>query len=142
MKNTKKKYLKYYLHSQVDVSLNCMLNTTRVYLETTLNYGKDTKQSHLSLTLFYAQTPIFFYDTHGDNNEGLQIQHNLASKNHNLDLMKRLHADIFTKDRYMLNGINIKIKLTPSKDVFNLMVHDNTDDYKHFNTYATLLVAK
>ena len=35
--------------------------------------------------------------------------------------MGRLHADIFFQDRYMLNEVNVKIKLVRSKDIFCVM---------------------
>jgi len=36
-------------------------------------------------------------------------------------MMGRLHADIFFQDRYMINEVGVKIKLTRSKDDFCLM---------------------
>ena len=42
----------------------------------------------------------------------------------------------------MLNGVDIKIKLTPSKSVFNLIAMDVNGGYKSVITYAALLVRK
>jgi len=33
-------------------------------------------------------------------------------------MMSRLHADIFFQDRYMINEVGVKIKLTRSRDDF------------------------
>lgn len=57
-----------------------------------------------------------------------------------MDMMGRLHSDIFTQHRYMLSGLDRKIKLTPSKNEFNLMAGDSTVGYRSTITFAALLV--
>jgi len=37
------------------------------------------------------------------------------------DMIGRLHADIFFQDRYMINEVGVKIKLTRSRDDFCLI---------------------
>ena len=37
------------------------------------------------------------------------------------DMMGRLYADIFFQDRYMINEVGVKIKLTRNRDDFCLM---------------------
>jgi len=32
-----------------------------------------------------------------------------------------IHADLFFQDRYIINQVNIKVRLIPSRDVFSLM---------------------
>jgi hypothetical protein len=77
-----------------------------------------------------------------DHNNGLRTRRTLATTSQEIDMMGRLHSDIFVQDRYMLNGVDIKIKLMPSKDVFNLIAHDPKESYKAIITYATLVVWK
>ena len=36
-------------------------------------------------------------------------------------MMGRLHVDLFFQDRYLLNGVDVKIRLVQSKDAFALM---------------------
>jgi len=36
-------------------------------------------------------------------------------------MIRRIHADIFFQDRYILNEVNVKIKLIRSRDSFLLM---------------------
>lgn len=137
------------LFSQVDVSLNDTLITPsentypyRAYIEATLNYGEDAKNGFLSAALFFKDTAFYLDDVKGDDNTGLKQRRQLASKSHEMDMMGRLHSDIFAQDRYMLNGVDVKIKLTPSKYNFNLMAEDQTVGYKSVITYATLVVRK
>jgi len=54
-------------------------------------------------------------------NEGLVKRSRHTHRSRVVDMMGRLHADIFFQDRYMLNEVNVKIKLVHSKDVFYVM---------------------
>lgn len=142
----------YFLHSlfsQVDVSLNDTLITPsentypyRAYLEATLNYGEEAKKGHLTAALFYSDTSNHIDETQGDSNGGLKIRRKLASASKELDMMGRLHSDIFVQDRYMLNGVDVKVKLTPSKDVFNIIANDPVGSYKSVITHAVLVIRK
>jgi hypothetical protein len=69
------------------------------------------------------------------------ILRNLAHASMEMD-MSRLHSDIFAQHRYMLNGVDVKVKLVPSKDSFNLVAHDGSIVYKFIITHATLIVRK
>ena len=137
------------LFSQVDISLNDTLITAsentypyRAYLESTLNYGEDAKNGFLAAALYAKDSAYFFDEFKEDSNKRYSIRHTAASKSQEIDMMGRLHSDVFAEDRYMLNGVDVKIKLTPSKDSFNLLTADPTKDYKTVITYATLLVRK
>ncbi len=142
----------YFLHSlfsQVDISLNDTLITAsentypyRAYLEATLNYGEDAKNGSLSAALYAMDTPHHFEEFKDDNNDGYRIRRTTAAESHEIDMMGRIHSDIFTQDRYMLKGVDIKIKLTPAKDSFTLLTADQNKGYKAMITHATLVVRK
>ena len=61
----------------------------------------------------------------GDNaalrNDGLMKRRAIGSESREFDMVGRLHADIFFQDRYMLNEVGIKIKLTRSRNAFCVM---------------------
>ena len=38
-----------------------------------------------------------------------------------VDMIGRIHADIFFQERYLVNEVNVKIKLVRSKDAFCIM---------------------
>ena len=142
----------YYLHSlfsQIDVTLNESLispseNTYpyRATIEALLNYGKEAKKGHLTAALYFSDTPKFFDDTKGDSNIGLKTRRQLASSGKEIDVMGKIHSYFFNQDRFLLNGVDVKIKLTPSKDTFNLIADDATVGYKSVITYAALVVRK
>jgi len=54
-------------------------------------------------------------------NKGLAKRTIFFARSKEIDLVGRLHTDIFFQQRYMLNEVNTKIKLTRSKDAFFLM---------------------
>jgi len=127
----------YFLHSmfsQVDISLNgtsvtASTNTYpyRAVIEALLSYGSDCKESQLSAALFYKDTAGNMENVALDGanqNIGLVKRAELTTMNRVVDMMGRIHADIFFQDRYMISDVNIKIKLTRSKDAFCLMSDD------------------
>ena len=53
--------------------------------------------------------------------DGLLKRRALGLESRMFDMMGRLHADIFFQDRYMINEVGVKIKLTRSKNDFCLI---------------------
>ena len=101
------------LFSQVDISLNGTLITSstntypyRAMLETLLSYGEDAKSSQLTSALYYKDIAgkMDSIDFAAANvNSGLGTRRTLARESRVIDMMGRIHADIFFQDRYMLN---------------------------------------
>ena len=123
----------YFLHglfSQVDIWLNGTQITTsmntypyRAILEALLSYGSDAKRSQLGASLFYVDDAGKFDSIVVDDtaNTGFATRRATTARSRTVDLMGRLHADIFFQDRYMLNEVSVKIKLTRSKKEFCLI---------------------
>lgn len=119
------------LFSQVDVSLNGTqitpsMNTYpyRAMIETLLSYGGDAKESQLTSELFYKDVAgrmdaVDFAEAH--RNAALFKRSHFTNESHVVDMMGRIHADMFFQERYMLNEVATKIKLIRSKDAFCLM---------------------
>jgi len=139
------------LFSQVDISLNGTLITSstntypyRAMLETLLSYGHDAKTSQLTSALYYKDTAgkmssVDVAATGADANEGMKARARLAAGSRVIDMMGRIHADIFFQERYMLNEVNTRIKLVRSRDAFCLM---GEADNKVKITHASLFVRK
>jgi len=72
-------------------------------------------------------------------NEGLVKRSQPTNQSRVVDMMGHLHADIFFQDRYILNKVNVKIKLVRSKDVFCVM---SEADCKVMITKAAMFVRK
>ena len=137
------------LFSQVDISLNDTLVTSsentypfRAYIETILNFGREAKTSHLTSALYYRDSSDHMDDTQGDDNLGLKARRTLSARSRELDMMGRLHTDIMHQERYLINGVDVKIRLIPSKSTFHLIAHHAAAGYNSVITHASLFVRK
>lgn len=145
-----------FLHSlfnEVEVSLNGTLISTstntypyRAYMENLLSYGSEAKESQLTSELFFKDqtgkmdvaNPLAAV---ADGNSGLKARAQFTNGNGVVDMIGKIHSDVFFIDRYMLNEVNVKIKLCRSKDSFSLMwTGDN--EFKVFIVSASILVRK
>ncbi|XP_064622574.1 uncharacterized protein F54H12.2-like [Lineus longissimus] len=136
------------LFSQIDLSLNGQLVTSanntypyRAYIETLLSYGEEAKKSQLQAGLWYADEPGKFEKvdpTAADTNSGFKTRAKFIAKSRQLDLFGRLHLDLCHQNRYLLNGVDMKIRLNRTKNTFFLMSDLGTEVTKI--TKAILLV--
>jgi hypothetical protein len=115
------------LFSEVSVSLNGKLVSPptsmypyRAYIETLLSYGPVAKESQLTGVMWYKNTP------------GQQVKRQTDSKRctsskvmtalcKSVEMMGKLHLDLFCQDKYLLNHVDLKIKLRRSRDAFALV---------------------
>ncbi|KAK2193302.1 hypothetical protein NP493_16g12037 [Ridgeia piscesae] len=136
------------LFSQVDVSLNGTLVTPstntypyRAYIEILLSLGAEAKHSQLTCVLWYKDTADHM-DATDTANEVLQKRQDYTVGSRVVDMMGRLHVDLFFQDRYLLNGVDIKVRLVQSKDTFALMAGGSTPAYKITIVEAALFARK
>lgn len=135
--------------SQVDISLNERLvsssNNTypyRAMIETLLNHGYDTKTSQLSSELFYKDTAgrMNVFDTKDkEPNEGFNKRAGLFKLSTSVDMIGRLHLDMFHQERLLLNMVDVKLKLIRSKPEFCLLGEGN---FKMILEQASIFVRK
>ena len=141
------------LFSQVDITLNDILVTSSVntyayrsMIETLLNYGEDSKNTHLTAALFYkdtaAQMDTVVLDPKLERNLGWVKRRAIMGKSKTIDMFGRLHADIFFQDRYLLNNVEMKIRLSRQKSSFCLMGDAGSANYKVLLKKAILYVRK
>jgi hypothetical protein len=119
------------LFSQVDVQLEGTTITSsnatyayRAYIETLLSFNKSSKSTQLSTAMYYKDTAgrmdsITVVDA--TSNSGFMKRRELAAESRSFEVMGRLHGDIFFQERYIISGVNIKLKLSRSKDAFCIM---------------------
>ena len=142
-----------FLHSffsQVDMSLNGTLVTNsentypyRAILETLLTYnGEAQTRGYLEGALFAPDTLGRMNDTAGDVNRGLKRRRDAAANSRVMDLMGRLHTDLMSQERYLLNGVEVKLRLIPSKNSFCLMQDRNNPETRVEIMHCSLLVRK
>ena len=119
------------LWTQVDVYLKGLLVTQfnnnysyRVYIENLLSFGQEAKKTQLSSLLWHRNTSKHF-DTRGATNLGCTKRKALAAESKEIDMLGKLHLDLFFQNRYLLNGVEVYLRLIHSNDFFCL--HGNAD---------------
>ena len=148
-----------FLHSmfnQVDVHLNDRMVSTasntyayRAMIETLLTYGSDAKTSHLTAGLFYKDTAQRMDATDptlddANVNFGLKKRREFTRASRQVDLVGMIHADIFRQEKFLLGGVDLKLKLHRSKKEFCVVSGfqplANQPEYKVQIMDATLFV--
>ena len=128
------------LFSEVDIKLNDVLisstNNTyayRSYLETLLSYGDDAKSTHLTSSLYYKDIAGKMDNANpleAQANSGLKKRHSYFATGGTVDLLGRIHADIFYQPKYLPNDVTIRIRLVRNKNNFCLMSATPNENYK------------
>ena len=135
------------LFSQVDVHLNDTLVTPssntypfRAYVDTVLSYGDEAKNTQLTSQ---PDTAGHMDATNVDGgNTRLVERRRYIAESRIVEMMGRLHVDLFLQDRFLLNGVSVKIRLVRSKDAFSLMAGGQNPDYKVQIVDAVLFTRK
>ena len=129
------------LFEQVEVTLGDTIISSathtypyRAYIETLASVGNETKETQLTSSLWYKDTSDHM-DGHSseigeevEGNEGLQERGKHTKESAAVEMVGRLHCDLFSQERLMINKVPIRIKLIRSKDTFSIMAAD--DNFK------------
>ena len=75
-------------------------------------------------------------------NLGLVQRGRYLAESRVVDMIGRLHVDLFLHDTFLLNGVDVKIRLVRSKDAFSLMADGQNPDYKVRIVEAILFARK
>ena len=142
------------MFSQVDVSLNGKLvssstntNPYRAIFEDLLSYGPAAKDSQLTSALFYKDRAGYLDETDptkvdADANTGLKARYNHTKESKSVEMVGRIHEDIFNLDRLMINGVDMRLKLTRSKNAFCMLSPVPAADFKLVVEDAILFIRK
>lgn len=116
--------------SNVQISFISTPNSNyKNYLTNLLSYGSDAANTHLSTSLFAMDTAGAFNDFTGKN-LGLTKRQSWVAKSKKFDFCVPLSNDIFSLDRLIPPGVDIRIKMTRADDSFALMTPDtDTNSY-------------
>ena len=120
------------LFSDIDVSLNktpvTSSNNThayRAYIETLLSYGTTAKQSPLTSQLYYKDVAEALEEINPYNddavNTGFVARSQFTNVSRVVDMIGKIHSDLFFQDKYVLNYVGVRIRLNRNKDAFCLM---------------------
>lgn len=136
------------LFSQLDIHLNQKLisppNNTygyRAYIETLLNYAPAAKESHLQCGLWHEDTAGKMNNA-DEANVGFIKRQTYVKGSKEVEMIGHLHGDIFNQEKFMINGVEMGVKLVRSRESFNLMAPTNDIKVKISITDATLMIRK
>ncbi|XP_069832127.1 uncharacterized protein F54H12.2-like [Dendropsophus ebraccatus] len=117
------------LFNQVDITLGDRLISQsdnlysyRAYIETILNYSPQTLSSQFTAGLFYKDSAGHHHDRAlAGENSGFIKRALTTARSKPVELLGPIFGDIFNQPKLILNGLDLKIKLTRNKDTFTLM---------------------
>ena len=121
---------------QQQLMSSAQLYPYKSYIETLLKYNKGEKNSYLQTQGWARDTPDCM-DTFDvkltkplENNEGFLWRYGLVKEGKEVELEGPLLLDIFTAKKALLNGVELSLKLWPSRNSFLLCHKSGTADYK------------
>ena len=136
------------LFSKIELKLNgqqvCSMNNYvypyRAMLETLLSYGKEAKSSHLECELYYKDTAGAMEDMKEEGeNEGFTERYGYCKASKTIDMIGRIHHDMFQEEKLLLNKVDINLILTRLANEFCLL-SDTGKEYKVVYKEAIFLV--
>nr|XP_006632725.1 PREDICTED: uncharacterized protein F54H12.2-like [Lepisosteus oculatus] len=136
------------IFSQVDITVGDRLISQsnncypyRAFIESVLNYSEETLKTQNSTGLFYKDTAGEHESTILDGrNQRFRKRASYTTQSRKLELLGDIHAVLFFQDQLLLDGVDLKIKLTSNRDPFCLM--NNDGEHKLSVLSASLFVKR
>ena len=136
------------LYSQVDIYLQKKLVTTsnsnypyEAYFNTLLKYDRPAKETHLESQLYIKDIgQMDASDAIAGANSSLSLRGLYTAKSQTVDMMGPLMSDVCWTNRYLLNGVELKIRLWPTSPSFHLISGNPNPEYKTELVDASLSV--
>ena len=125
-------YLGATLFNQVEMYLNNDHIATvanyayRSYLECLLSHNEKATKSWLQSGLYFKDTHRQ-HDTLADDNTGFRFRKSFISASRTVEMMSKLHCDLFNQCRLLLNQVNVKLIFTRNTDAFCLLAANNAN---------------
>ncbi|XP_011630458.1 uncharacterized protein F54H12.2-like [Pogonomyrmex barbatus] len=128
-------HLLHSMFNQIDVYFNQKLVSPpnnayayRAYVKALLNYSSPAKTSHLTSSLWDTDEPghIDALLESGTSNQVLVRRARYVQGGRSLDLIGHLHCDVFNQDKFLINGVEVRMRLVRSRDTFCLMEANST----------------
>ena len=93
-------------------------------MDVLLNYGYDATNTQLQTQLYYKDTAGSMNHTKPNAtplNTGLIRMNNLSKSSAFIDMVGPIYADVFQMPRYLLNEVDVHVKLFQNKNSFCLL---------------------
>lgn len=90
------------------------------FIENILNYGSDAAKTHLQTAGWFLDEENLDSFKDGENS-AMDSRKKLFVVNRKVELLGKLHIDIFNQPRFLPNNVDIKISLVKAKPLFYMM---------------------
>ena len=92
-----------------------------------MSYNADSKLTFLNASVLWVEDTAAQFDTlnHDGANAGIQKRIAVISQSKTAELFGRLHLDLFQQEKYLPNGIEIRLRLNRSSPNFCLTGGNN-----------------
>ncbi|XP_067937309.1 uncharacterized protein F54H12.2-like [Watersipora subatra] len=108
--------------NDVSISDSSNLYYYRSMIETLLSHSDESKMSQLTMSMFVKDTAGQMDSLNGDNlSLEKRKRKRLTEKRKTVQLIGKIHSDIFFQNRYLLNGVDLKLTLIKNSDKLILM---------------------
>ncbi|XP_031783005.1 uncharacterized protein F54H12.2-like [Nasonia vitripennis] len=120
----------------------------RAYIETLLNYAAPAMRSFLTSDLWSIDTTDAMdaapnLDRKADGaNQGLINRLFFIAGGKAVDMIGHLHCDVFNQPKFLINGVDVRVRLVRSKDAFCLMDWSDNGKFSVHIKEATLIVRR
>lgn len=113
------------------VSLNTCYYPWKAYLKVTLSGETDVSESQLQSQLFYFDDATMDDANASDGtNGGLAKRYVFTKQSKFFDLEGSLYENVFRLDKYILNGVDLNLKLYRSRASLIVMIAESSPAYK------------
>ena len=116
------------LFSDIEIGVNGTLISSaaatypyKCYIETLLNFNDNAKSSHLAASGYYRSNVEGFDPTKCDQDEGLKLRQQSCALSKDIDLIGKINSDLHNQPKYLINMVDLRLKLIRSKDSFCLL---------------------
>ena len=92
----------------------------RSLVEALVNYTHAAKQSWMEGALWYGDTPGQ-HDTLGDANLGFKSRKSFAAESNPINLITKIHCDLFNQEKHLIFGVPLKLRLTRNTNQFCIL---------------------
>ncbi|XP_063707912.1 uncharacterized protein F54H12.2-like [Culicoides brevitarsis] len=112
----------------------------KCYLQTVLNYGLDARKTQLSAQAYHPDENDV-NSTSDNHNAGIKDRRRLFGQYggyKKVELVGKIHSDIFNIDRFLPSGIDLRVSLIKEKENFYMMGENSTGSIKILEANLTL----
>lgn len=96
----------------------------KAYLGTLINYGTDAVHTHVETAGWIIDNDDL--DDLTTKNTGMLGRKNMIKDSQSIEIMGKIHADIFNQPKLLINNVDLKILLTLEKPSFYIMETDKS----------------